>query len=435
MLSLDYDPARGIGEVTMAPQAGRVIEGLFKHKDAIARHLSGPMLYEREAYLLQLLQAGCSHRFLAGRAWMLCHVARLLTPTDGGRVSEAAVSLAALKWLEEDSPQPWRGKRRKDSQFKAVARSWYKFLGAFEHSTSLNGHFDLAVAEFRSALQSDMGYLQSSIRSCISSLKIFLLWISRRRDNLSDICLEDIDAFFAERKLKGSSHRTIIAHGRSLRAFFRYAELRGWSEDALSKSIRVPALRDAYRQMKCPSWRSVRRIINSLDDSQASQCRAKAVLLLASVYGLRRSEIARMTLDDIDWKTEVLTVRRSKRGRIQQFPIQREVGDAIIHYLRSVRPPSRFREVFLTLRFPHRPAVNVGSALRKFLTIDRQCNRSVGLHSLRHACATELLRRGTSLKGIADYLGHRSLDSVSIYAHCSARALKAVAAFDLSQLL
>ena len=424
-----------IAEVAMIAHPARLFEGLFRHKDAVARHLKAPMLCEREAYLVQLAESGYSRRFLTDRAWMLCHVARLLRPADDGNVSEATVSSAATRWLAEGALQPWHGKRAKDSQFKAVARSWYKFLGRYERPGLSAGHFASPLFEFKLTLRNELSYLESSIGSCASSVKCFLIWISSRRDNLKAICLEDLDAFFAERRANGSSHRTIIAHARSLRVFFRFAERRGWSANAFSRSIETPALRQAHREIICPSWRSVRRVLRSLDDSNASQCRAKAVLLLACVYGLRRSEISRLTLEDLDWQTEVLTVRRSKRGRIQQFPLQREVGDAVLRYLRTVRPPSKFREIFLTMHFPHRPAVNIGSAMRKILTATNRCDPSAGLHSLRHACATELLRKGTSLKGIADFLGHRSLDSVSNYAHCSPDALRAVAAFSLAQVL
>jgi hypothetical protein len=50
-----------------------------------------------------------------------------------------------------------------------------------------------------------------------------------------------------------------------------------------------------------------------------------------------------------------------------------------------------------------------------------------GSHSLRHACATELLRKGTSLKDIASFLGHRNIESVSVYAKYDNRMLRAVA--------
>jgi len=182
------------------------------------------------------------------------------------------------------------------------------------------------------------------------------------------------------------------------------------------------------------SWRKVRGVIAALNDDDPSHCRAKAVLLLASVYGLRCAEIVRLTLEDLDWYKEILTVRRAKHGRIQQFPIQYEVGEAIIRYVQKVRPPCRFRNVFITLRTPYRPAMYIGPAIRRIFRSLGTPQPPCGLHAFRHACATELLKKGTSLRGIADFLGHRNLRSVSIYAHCNHHALRAVSNLSLRGL-
>ncbi|MBW8869939.1 MAG: tyrosine-type recombinase/integrase, partial [Acidobacteriales bacterium] len=58
----------------------------------------------------------------------------------------------------------------------------------------------------------------------------------------------------------------------------------------------------------------------------------------------------------------------------------------------------------------------------------------LGPHALRHACATRLLQKGSSLKEIADFLGHRDTKSVGIYAKCDISALRKVAAFGLAGL-
>ncbi|WP_432279821.1 tyrosine-type recombinase/integrase [Terriglobus roseus] len=284
-------------------------------------------------------------------------------------------------------------------------------------------------------MDGQLGYLPASSQSCASSVTRFLSWMSSRTNSLISISLADIDVFLSERRSGGWSHRTSINETQSLRTFFRYAESRGWSAGGLSRTVRVERAGASAATAMCPSWEQVCSLLAALDCSGKSHCRAKAILLLAARYGLRRSELVRLTLDDLDWRDEVLTVRRSKRGRIQQFPLEKEVGDAIIRYVSEVRPSSRFRQLFLTLQKPHRPAVNLGSAMRKLMNSQKVFDRDWGLHSLRHACATELLRKGTSLKAIADFLGRRGLQSVSIYAHSDYRALARVAEADLGGVL
>ncbi len=150
----------------------------------------------------------------------------------------------------------------------------------------------------------------------------------------------------------------------------------------------------------------------------AQGLRAHAILLLCSIYALRSSEVTRLRLIDIDWREETFCVQRAKRGGYQRYPLQYEVGEAILRYLK-VRPRCDCRNVFVTFQGPHRPMLNYGmwnivSRRYKALGI---ASKNRGPHSLRHACATQLLKKGTSLKDIADFLGHRSTEAVGIYAN------------------
>ena len=137
-----------------------------------------------------------------------------------------------------------------------------------------------------------------------------------------------------------------------------------------------------------------------------------------------------------DWiNRATFTVRRAKRGRIQQYPIQFEVGEAILEYLQHGRPRSSCRTLFLTLKPPYRPvrpATLWTGSQSELKRLGPDLTAPFGGHTLRRACATELLRKGSSLQEIADFLGHRDLQSVSIYARYDVRSLKKVAAFSLA---
>jgi integrase/recombinase XerD len=161
--------------------------------------------------------------------------------------------------------------------------------------------------------------------------------------------------------------------------------------------------------------------------------RAKALLLLFAMYGLRRSEAANLLLADIDWAANRFTVRRAKRGGFQQFPLSEELGTAIRLYIENARPRCPFPNVFITLTAPYRPLVThsisdvVRSRMRRLGIPTKHC----GPHCLRHACATRLLHKGLSFIEIADFLGHRDTQSVNVYARLSTRMLREVAAMDL----
>jgi integrase/recombinase XerD len=413
----------------------RVIEGLFIHRDAIGRHLKSPMLRQREAYLALLLESGYKRRLVAEHASMLLNVVRFIAVPPLSFISEEAILDGAHRWFSHFQRDQGKSLRSGCCFFLSVARRWFRYLGIYARKTTLSHSTEQIYDEFERAMRHGLGYLPSTVDALTAPVRRFLGWVSAERLEICSIGLSEVDEYLLQGRAKGWQPRTVRVNCVALRAFFRLAERRGWNNNGLSRAIRAPSLQTRVAAPECPSWKQLRLLLAFLDDSNPSQCRAKAILLLASVYGLRRSEIVRLTLDDLDWFNEIITIRRSKRGRLQQFPLQFEVGEAIIRYLRNVRPSSKFRNLFITLHSPYRPAVNIGAAIRKILTAAGILDRTYGLHAFRHACATELLRKGTSLRGIADFLGHRDIRSVSIYAHSDCRALRKVAAFDLKGVL
>jgi len=92
-------------------------------------------------------------------------------------------------------------------------------------------------------------------------------------------------------------------------------------------------------------------ILDHCERNTPSGKRNYAVLLLLARLGLRACEIVAMSLDDIDWDNGRLTIR-CKGGRWAQLPLPSDVGEAIAIYLRSGRPRSLCRHVFLRHRAP-----------------------------------------------------------------------------------
>jgi integrase len=159
--------------------------------------------------------------------------------------------------------------------------------------------------------------------------------------------------------------------------------------------------------------------------------------MLLAVYGLRRGEVAGLRLDDLDWEGELIHITRPKQRRAQHYPLLPAVGDAILRYLREVRPRCNTRALFLTLGAPIRPlsAASItpiahGRLSRLGLKLSPR-----GAHCLRHACASHLLASGFSLKQIGDYLGHRSANSTLSYTKVDLIGLRQVAELDLGELL
>jgi integrase len=200
-----------------------------------------------------------------------------------------------------------------------------------------------------------------------------------------------------------------------------------------------PGGRDGRRRMHFPAPvpARCREPGTTASGNDPVKIRDHAILSLLIHYGLRRGEVERLTLDDMDWVAETIHVTRPKPRRPQCYPLSVPVGEAILRYVREVRPRCSHRAVFLTIKAPFRPLSgnSISAMVRMRLTEQGVKLNRVGAHCLRHACASQLLDAGFTLKEIADHLGHRSMNSTRIYTKIDLRGLRQVAEFDLGALL
>jgi site-specific recombinase XerD len=253
---------------------------------------------------------------------------------------------------------------------------------------------------------------------------------------LDALTIHDVDTYLAYQGNRGWSRASLHALASTLRNFFRYAEGQGWATNVAS-GIEAPVV---YREEGLPlgpNWEDVQRFVASFVGESTIDIRNRAMILLLVVYGLRRGELVRLRLEDIDWCGEILHVNRPKQRCTQQYPLVATVGNAIVRYLKEARPRSAHRELFLSVEAPIRPLSpgRVSSIVRSRLaTLGIDIPRR-GAHCLRHANARHLLDAGFALKEIGDHLGHRSASSTRAYAKVDLTGLRCVAEIDLGSLL
>jgi integrase/recombinase XerD len=210
-----------------------------------------------------------------------------------------------------------------------------------------------------------------------------------------------------------------------LRSFLRFLRVNGLLATDLAAAVPPVAGRRETRLPAALTRAQVTALLDSCDRSQATGLRDFSMLMLLARLGLRAVEVARLELGDIDWRRGEIVIR-SKGGRLDRLPLPADVGEALVAYLRDGRPRTESRRVFIThcapLRGVGRPAAS--DAVR------RACER-VGIpparaHRLRHALATELLRRGATLPEIGQVLRHRDLATTAVYAKVDRIALASV---------
>ncbi|GJH29341.1 tyrosine-type recombinase/integrase [Caballeronia novacaledonica] len=172
------------------------------------------------------------------------------------------------------------------------------------------------------------------------------------------------------------------------------------------------------------------------ETDKPADIRNRAILMLLSIYGMRRGEVATLRLDQVNWAGRTLRLFRLKRRQPQVYPLLPTVAEALARYIDTVRPKTSAQEIFLGLYAPQRPLTpqaifDVVNDRFKALGIKA---KHCGPHALRHACAVRLVGEGLSLKEIGDHLGHQSASATMTYAKVDMRALREVGDFDLGEL-
>jgi site-specific recombinase XerD len=167
-------------------------------------------------------------------------------------------------------------------------------------------------------------------------------------------------------------------------------------------------------------------LLGSCDRTTEAGRRDYAVLLIFGRLGLRSIDVARLTLDDFDWRAGEVTIH-GKGGRTDTFPLPWDAGEAVADYLKTRRRPhASTRAVFLTVLPPCRALTSHGAGS----IVHRACRHAgvpeCGPHVLRHSLASGLLAAGASLAEAGEILRHADPRTTAIYAKVDRTALAAL---------
>jgi site-specific recombinase XerD len=417
-----------------------MFDRLFRKPFVLARHQNGPLADERRRYLAHCAEQRLSWRTLQAIALYTLVIAEALQMAErpGEYITRTEIEAEADRWFNRRSAPAGTPKNRhllKIYFTNHVAR-WLTFLGRLKVAATVQHPYANHVAEFANSVR-ERGLSPQTVAYYSRAINQFLAQIKDGRV-LKSLTVVQVDELLANKVAdEGYARSTIQRWSSVLSLFFRFAEERGWCRKGLAAAIMAPRVFAHESLPVGPSWDDVKRLLAAAKGDRPVDIRDRALLMLLAVYGLRAGEVAALRLQDFDWEREVLNVPHSKSQRPRTYPLCRPVGDAVIRYLREVRPESERREVFLILVAPFRPLVAkaLGRVVERRLHALGLTLPRYGPHVLRHACATHLLSQGLSLKEIGDHLGHQSPETTRIYAKVDLAALRTVADFNLEGLL
>jgi integrase/recombinase XerD len=257
-------------------------------------------------------------------------------------------------------------------------------------------------------------YAQNTIRSYIRIVEDFSRRFHRAPDRLGPKHIREYQSeLFTKRKLAAT---TVTVYLAALRFFYTKTLKRAWSITETPYPKRVSAL---------PTVLSQEEVAQLIDAASPRVHRTLLMTLYAT--GLRRAELARLKVTDIDSRRMVVHVQGGKGRQDRDVMLSPKLlGELRQHWHRLKRKPSEWL-------FPGNRHHNSDRPITTKVVWNacRNAAKRAGIkkrlhpHTIRHCFATHLLEAGADLRTIQILLGHRDLKETTIYLHLSQRHLQA----------
>jgi len=260
------------------------------------------------------------------------------------------------------------------------------------------------------------------------SLEAFAGWASGMA-KLADyraVTPGQITSFLAFRKRSGRQASSVRLDAVAVRIFFRFLVARcGLAVDP-AEAVSLPRPEGALPETLNPT--QVRRLIESVGESDPFGLRDRAMLELLYASGLRVSELCAARLENIDLNEGFIRVTgKGKKTRL--VPVGEPARIAIRRYLESERPSLVTRrtgaEMFLSVRGKKLTPQRIWQLIKQYAArVGIESN--VYPHLMRHSFATHLLAGGADLRVIQELLGHADISTTQIYTHIDRSGLNKV---------
>lgn len=287
------------------------------------------------------------------------------------------------------------------------------------------------MQDFAAHIEKIRGLKLSTIHLYIKYIRLFL----KTKFGDGPLCFHKLDNTnikeYVSAKAKIYKPSTMISLTASLKAFFHFLRMTHLIEHSLEDAVPRVAQRRLSNIPQYLTEEQLECLLSSFDLSTANGIRDRAMALLMARLGLRSCEVSQLELEDINWRQSIIKIKKSKSRQTYSLPLTKEVGKALVTYIKKRRSHIRERRIFLNHTLPAAgrplPAAAIGDVIRR---VSKRCGLSpprYGSHILRHTLATHLLQKGATLKQISDILRHQSIETTNIYAKVNLSQLVQVA--------
>ena len=204
---------------------------------------------------------------------------------------------------------------------------------------ALDGPSSVILDRYRRFLTMERSLIATTVERYIDRLRPFL-GSGNSADGpaleLGNLRPADIISFVVARCPRENSSTAKLTVT-ALRSFLGFLHLEGITERSLVCSVPSVARRRLVGLPKGLEPDQVQRLLASCHANTPVGCRDLAILTLLVRLGLRRGEVAKLMLDDIEWRAGTIVVR-GKGNCIERIPLPQDVGLRLVEYLEQARP-------------------------------------------------------------------------------------------------
>lgn len=275
-----------------------------------------------------------------------------------------------------------------------------------------------------------------AVKSCSKSITYFLRWAHERDlsrpDQITYSVLQSYQRWLWRYRKKADNKPLAVSSQRgrlgSVKSFFSWLCREHIIEANPASDLELPR---AEKRLPGDALTivEVEMLMSEPDISDPLGIRDRAILELLYSTGIRRTEIAKIELAELNRNKRILWVH-GKGNKDRVVPVGKRALAWVEKYIDDVRPllvvnPDE-KTLFITGYGEAFNEESLGRAVRTYMLKAGITHQPMGCHLLRHTCATHMLEGGADIRYIQELLGHSKLDTTAIYTQVTIEKLKEI---------
>ena len=281
-----------------------------------------------------------------------------------------------------------------------------------------------------------LGYAKGTVYNLPIAVREFLYFLEQNNiKQINDLTNKQIKEYYqylttrtSQRQDGALSSNYINSHFFGIDKFFEFLHHKGTRN---RPEINLKRLKIEVLEREVLTQEEIKELYQ-IAENQESQTQKQEALnyqdkILLTIYygcGLRRTEGININIDDINFDTRILHVKKGKGGKQRLIPFNKTalkyLQDWVFEHRTILVKDKTESKLFINRYGLPLSGGTLGDRLKRLLDQSENSKlkeKNITLHSLRHSIATHLLSNGMDIQKVQKFLGHSSLETTEIYTH------------------